>query len=126
MDKIIIKVSYKTDGFSIDDTQSEAWHSNYVENASFVKLDNLSLGYNFNFSESSAFRTLRVYLTGQNLLTFTNYLGGDPEVRYYDTGAITEGNRNQSFSGNNLFPGVDRRVTYPPTRTFTIGVTVGL
>ena len=116
----------KTDGFSIDDTQSEAWHSNYVENASFVKLDNLSLGYSFNFNESSAFRTLRVYLTGQNLLTFTNYLGGDPEVRYYDTGSITEGNRNQSFTGNNLFPGVDRRVTYPPTRTFTIGVTVGI
>lgn len=115
-----------TDGFTLDDTQSEAWHSNYVEDASFVKLDNLLLGYNFSLPGGSAFRSIRVYVSGQNLLTITGYSGADPEVRYYDAGPITEGNRNQSFSGNSLFPGVDRRVTYPPTRTYTVGLNIGL
>jgi len=115
-----------TDGFTLEDTQSEAWHSNYVEDASFVRLDNLLLGYNFNLPAGSAFRNIRVYVSGQNLLTITGYSGADPEVRYFDAGAITEGNRNQSFTGNSLFPGVDRRVTYPPTRTYTVGVNIGL
>ncbi|MCG8308905.1 MAG: SusC/RagA family TonB-linked outer membrane protein [Cytophagales bacterium] len=118
----------KTDGFSTEDTQSEAWHSGYVEDASFIRLDNASIGYNFNLGPNSSVRKLRLYVTGQNLLTFTSYLGSDPEVRYYDPGPMEGGNSggNQSFSGNSLYPGVDRRVTYPPTRMVSVGVNIGL
>ncbi len=51
----------------------------YVQDASFIKLDNVSIGYNFDkFLGSNA--TSRVSLGGQNLLIFTKYKGIDPEV----------------------------------------------
>ena len=48
----------------------------YVENASFMKLDNISLGYTIPFEKM----TLRASLIGQNLFTITNYTGLDPEI----------------------------------------------
>ena len=53
-------------------------------------------------------RTLRLYLSGLNLCTFTKYKGIDPEV---------------NFMG--LAPGIDYTSTYPTTRTFSFGVKVG-
>jgi len=70
-------------------------------------------------------KSLRLYITGQNLFTITDYTGSDPEVRYYDPGPTTEGNRQNQFGGNILAPGIDRRVTYLPTRTYTFGINVG-
>ncbi len=113
-----------TDKFNADDTETEAWHSNYVEKASFVRLDNATLGYNFKLRESSKLRSIRLYATGQNLFTITNYTGSDPEARYYDTGPITEGNSQSTYSGDILTPGIDNRVTYFPTRTYTFGLNV--
>ena len=49
----------------------------FVEDGSFLRLKNIQLGYNFAVSFASQ---LRVYVSGQNLLTFTNYTGFDPEV----------------------------------------------
>lgn len=48
----------------------------YVENASFMKLDNISLGYSFELNDLN----FRASVTGQNLWTITNYTGLDPEV----------------------------------------------
>lgn len=79
----------------------------YLEPGSFVKLDNVTLGYNFKFN-TPLIRNLRVYLTGRNLLTFTKYRGLDPEVN--DAG---------------LAPGIDGRGFYPRTRSFTAGLFVG-
>ncbi|KAK3582609.1 hypothetical protein CHS0354_024163 [Potamilus streckersoni] len=50
--------------------------SRWVENASFLKLDNITLGYNYRFDN---FR-LRIYATVQNVFTITGYSGNDPEV----------------------------------------------
>jgi TonB-dependent starch-binding outer membrane protein SusC len=113
-----------TDKFDPADKQTEAWHSGYVESASFVRLDNATLGYNFKLGESSAARKIRLYVTGQNLFTVTSYTGSDPEVRYYDVGPITEGNSSSTYAGNILAPGIDNRVTYFPTRTYTVGLNV--
>ena len=52
----------------------------YLENGSYVKLDNITVGYTFDFKENSLVDNLRIYLTGQNLLTITKYSGQDPEV----------------------------------------------
>ncbi|MDQ3845233.1 MAG: SusC/RagA family TonB-linked outer membrane protein, partial [Bacteroidota bacterium] len=52
----------------------------YVEKASFVKLDNATLGYNFNFPSEGIIKGLRAYITGQNLFVITDYTGVDPEV----------------------------------------------
>jgi iron complex outermembrane receptor protein len=114
-----------TKEFSEADKGSDAWHDGYVEKASFLKLDNASLGYTFKLPQTSVIRGLRLYVTGQNLFTITNYTGSDPEVRYFDPGPTTEGNRQNQYDGNILAPGIDRRVTYLPTRTYTFGVNVG-
>ena len=83
----------------------------FVEKASFVKLDNATLGYNFNFKKEGIVKGLRAFINGQNLFVITDYTGVDPEVRY-------------SYGGNVLAPGVDARDTWVYARTFTFGVNV--
>lgn len=79
----------------------------YIEKGDFVKLDNITLGYNLKL-KTSYIRNLRVYGSCQNVTTFTKYSGLDPEVQ--DTGLTT---------------GIDNRTFYPYTRTFTLGLNVG-
>jgi iron complex outermembrane receptor protein len=50
----------------------------YVEDASFMRLDNVTLGYTL--LPKRGISSLRFYVTGQNLLVFTKYSGLDPEV----------------------------------------------
>ena len=96
---------------SLNDAQI---YSSYdVEKATFAKLDNATLGYALAVKKGSMIRSFRVYLTGQNLFTITNYTGVDPEVRYQDV------------DGNVLAPGIDRRETWVYTRSFTFGVNLG-
>jgi iron complex outermembrane receptor protein len=71
-----------------------------MENGSFLRLDNMTLGYNFENLAGSNGR-LRVYSTVQNLFVITKYSGLDPEV-----------------SG-----GIDNTV-YPRPRTFMFGVSL--
>lgn len=52
----------------------------YLEDGSYIKLDNVSVGYTFKLKEESLIDNLRIYLTGQNLLTITKYSGMDPEI----------------------------------------------
>jgi hypothetical protein len=81
----------------------------YVEHASFLELDNATLGYDFKLNPAGGIKSIRAYLTAQNLFMITNYTGVDPEVRY-------------SYGGNVLAPGVDARDTYVRTRSVTLGV----
>lgn len=79
--------------------------SRFIEDGSFFRLDNATLGYRFNVSQSKYFKQARLYVTGQNLFVLTNYTGVDPEV-----------------SLNGLAPGIDNRSYYPKTRSFILGV----
>ncbi|TFH27310.1 MAG: SusC/RagA family TonB-linked outer membrane protein, partial [Bacteroidia bacterium] len=90
--------------------------SHHIENASYFVLDNLSLGYNFDLSGSNAFRSIRVFLAGNNLFYITNYKGVDPSVRYGDA----------NDNNNPLIPGIDRRNTWLRTRSVSLGVNIGL
>ncbi len=90
----------------------QEFSSLFVEDASFVKLDNAALGYNFDLSEDSAFKSIRAFITGQNLFVITDYTGVDPEVRY-------------SYGGNILAPGVDPRESWVLARSFTLGLNLG-
>ncbi|MDD3890726.1 MAG: SusC/RagA family TonB-linked outer membrane protein [Bacteroidales bacterium] len=81
--------------------------SYYLEDGSFIRLDNISLGYNF--KNVYGFKNIRVYFASNNLLTITKYSGIDPEI---------------SFDG--LSFGLDQFNVYPKTRTFTFGVNVTL
>ncbi|MFZ4261047.1 SusC/RagA family TonB-linked outer membrane protein [Sphingobacterium sp. HJSM2_6] len=79
----------------------------YLENGSFVKIDNVTLGYNFNM-KTALVRNLYVYLTARNLATITSYSGIDPELQ--DTG----------FDG-----GIDARGFYPRTQSWSMGLNIG-
>ena len=81
------------------------YSSKYLEDASFLKLDNVSLSYNIRF-RNAYLKNIRVYLSAQNVFCLTGYKGVDPEV---------------SLSGLN--PGIESTTYYPRTRTFTLGAT---
>jgi len=77
------------------------WSSHYIEDASFFRMDNVSVGYSFNNIKNGDIR-LRVSLTGQNLFVISDYDGVDPEVS----------------------SGIDNNF-YPRPRTFMLGVNLG-
>lgn len=89
----------------------------HVENASFVALDNMSIGYNFKLPSGGQFSKIRVYLAGNNLFYITKYKGVDPNPRYVD-------NEDLGFLNSPLVPGVDRRNTWFRTRSFTLGANI--
>ncbi|TWO33236.1 TonB-dependent receptor [Seonamhaeicola sediminis] len=81
-----------------------------IEDASYIRLKNLSVGYNVPVEKIKVIASARIYVTGTNLLTFTDYSGFDPEVNIR--------------GGNNLAQGIDF-ATYPRAQTFTLGINVG-
>jgi hypothetical protein len=76
----------------------------YLEDGSYLRLKNFTLGYTIPASVSNAVRIsgIRLYFTSQNLLTFTKYKGFDPEVAEY---------------------GLDM-MKYPQSRTFMFGANI--
>ena len=84
-----------------------------VEDGSYVRLKNVVLGYSLpaGFAGRMGFRRLRVYAQGQNLVTWTDYSGFDPEVNFAGDSNVTRG---YDF------------YTLPQSRTISIGVDVGL
>jgi TonB-linked SusC/RagA family outer membrane protein len=98
-------------------TDAPKFSSYHVEDASFIKLDNATLGYTMDVS-NLPISNLRFYIAGQNLITLTNYSGVDPEIRFEDSG-------NENAFESVLMPGIDRRNTWFRTRTITVGVNLG-
>lgn len=84
-------------------TEPSQYSSRYVENGSFVRLQNVTVGYSFNLPRTA--RPVRIYASGDNLLLFTPYTGYDPEV-FIDAGLASRG--------------MDY-LSYPRARTFTSG-----
>ena len=89
---------------SKDNTGQTTWSSHFVEDGSFLKLANVTLSYRF-FPKVDWMKSLKVYVTGTNLLTLTKYKGVDPEVNL-----------------NGLAPGIAWDEFYPSTRSFVFGV----
>jgi TonB-linked SusC/RagA family outer membrane protein len=81
---------------------AQYWSDYYIENGSFLKLDNLSVGYSFNNLWNDKLN-IRIYGTAQNLITITNYTGIDPEIT----------------------DGIDNNI-YPRPRIFQLGVSITL
>jgi TonB dependent receptor. len=82
------------------------YSSKYIEDASYLKLDNISLGYTTDF-KSNFIKKLRISFTAQNVFCITKYSGVDPEV---------------ALSG--LQPGIESLSYYPRTTEMTLGVNV--
>lgn len=93
--------------------QYGSWvNSNFVEDASFVRLSNIELGYNIPCKKlriDNVLKAARVYVGGQKLFDLTKYSGFDPEV--------------SSFGSDDAQQGLDY-ASYPSYRTFNVGVKV--
>ena len=77
-----------------------------IEDGSYVRLKNLTLGYNVPIRKLTVVKNVRIFITATNLVTITKYTGYDPEV-------------NTNYN-NPLTPGVDNG-TYPQVKTFSAG-----
>jgi iron complex outermembrane receptor protein len=88
------------------DMRAGYYSTRFIEDGSYIRLDNATLGYTFNAAKLKL-KQLRVYATANNLFVLTGYKGLDPEV---------------SQGGAAL--GVDYNNFYPKTRTFMFGVNV--
>ncbi len=81
----------------------------WLEDGSFIRLENVTVGYNLKFKTIKYIESLRLALTGSNLLLITKYSGIDPEL---------------NMSGSNGFGG-DNGI-YPRTRSFAVSLNVKL
>lgn len=110
---------------TLDQAGNRSPSSFFVENGSYLRLRSLELGYTFEKSSAiEALQGLRVFVSGQNLLTITGYSGYDPDVSSTNGGRA---NRDSGFQGNRaavnplLGRGLDSRA-YPNARGFIIGL----
>ncbi len=90
----------------INDNKNSFYSDRYIEDGSYVRLDNATLGYNIKKSVKNV-NNIRLYFSVNNLFTITKYSGIDPEI-------------NQGGAA----PGIDYNNFYPKTRTFLLGANV--
>ena len=83
--------------------------SYFLEDGSYFKLDNITLGYNWQW-QNKVVDGLRLYVTAKNVATFTGYSGNDPSI----------------VAVNGITPGVDTSSAYPTATQFCLGVTLKL
>jgi TonB-linked SusC/RagA family outer membrane protein len=81
----------------------------FIEDGSYVRLRNIRIDYSLPLGDTKFIKSANIYLSGNNIITITNYKGYDPEVNV--------------FSGNSLQQGVDNGA-YPGSKTVTLGLTV--
>ncbi len=94
----------------VDYAKKAEFSSYYLEDGSYLKLDNITVGYTFRFKENKYIQSLRLYGTAQNLFTITGYSGQDPEV-----------NTTSVWSA-----GIDYTSFYPRTGSFQVGINLNL
>lgn len=82
--------------------------SYFLENGNYMKLDNVTLGYNFTPKNRRLLESLRVYIAAKNLFTITGYDGNDPSI----------------VSQTGITPGVDVSSAYPTATQISLGVTL--
>lgn len=86
-------------------TEQNQWSDYFIEDASFLRIEYISLGYTFDIKSAK----VRLYLAANNLHTFTKYAGTDAEIRL-------------SYDNNLFIAGRDRRDMYLPTSGFLFGI----
>lgn len=92
-------------------TNSPILSTLFLEKSDFIRLNTARLGYNFELKNLSWLNDLTLYVTGQNLLTISNYSGYDPLVN------------SPKSSGGNQSLGIDY-TSYPTSRTYSFGATL--
>lgn len=97
--------------FTSDNVNNRYVSDRYIEDGSYMRIQNITLGYRLpnKIAGKSIFSNARIYITAQNLHTFTKYSGYDPEIGSYNSGIKLQ----------NVDMG-----HYPIPRTFTAGINV--
>jgi TonB-linked SusC/RagA family outer membrane protein len=92
-----------------DPNANARYSDRFIEDGSYVRLKNLTLAYSLptDLIKHAALSNVRLYVTGQNLITWTNYSGYDPEVSSSPTSTTGQG---RDFG------------VYPQSRTYTVGL----
>ncbi|MFC0780226.1 SusC/RagA family TonB-linked outer membrane protein [Flavobacterium sp. HJSW_4] len=85
----------------------------FLEKSDFIRLNTARIGYNFDLKGLNWINGLTLYITGQNLITITNYTGYDPLIN------------SPKSNGGNQSIGIDY-ASYPTSRTFSFGATLKL
>ncbi|MBR0180451.1 MAG: TonB-dependent receptor [Prevotella sp.] len=96
------------DGNVLKPVQKQTFVSYYLSNGNFLKLSNITLGYNVPLKENKFVKGIRAYLSADNVFTITAYNGLDPELTNSDP----------------RYSGIDSRDKYPSIRTYTLGLNV--
>jgi hypothetical protein len=98
--------------YEFGNTFNNRFSSRFVEDASYLRIKNATIGYAFNDQVLSKLRLnrLRIYASGTNIWTLTNYTGADPEVN--------------SIDGSTTAQGLDL-YTFPQVRTILVGLNIG-
>ncbi len=94
--------------------------SRFLEDASYLRLKNLQIGYTFpkRITDKVHIKGLRIYMTGQNLLTITKYTGLDPEMHISNNVTV------EKYPGD-VAAGIDWG-TYPSAKSYILGVNLSL
>ncbi|WP_278021230.1 SusC/RagA family TonB-linked outer membrane protein [Flavobacterium ginsengisoli] len=94
-------------------TNSPILSTLFLEKSDFIRLNTARIGYNFDLKGLNWINGLTLYITGQNLVTITNYTGYDPLIN------------SPKSNGGNQSIGIDY-ASYPTSRTFSFGATLKL
>jgi TonB-linked SusC/RagA family outer membrane protein len=92
-------------GESFKDINAYLMSDRFLESGAYLRLDNATLGYTIR-PNLKTIKSVRLYLSGNNIFIITNYRGIDPEI---NIGGLT--------------PGIDNKDFYPKTRTLSVGIT---
>lgn len=92
-------------GESFKDVNGYLMSDRFLESGAYLRLDNATLGYTIR-PNLKTIKSVRLYLSGNNIFIITNYRGIDPEI---NIGGLT--------------PGIDNKDFYPKTRTLSVGIT---
>lgn len=95
------------------------WSDYYLEDASFLHLEYITLGYNFQFRPEATISGLRIYLTVQHLFTISGYSGPDPSLRLENLG-------DPLVPGIGVPNGFNGRGLYFPNRSLMMGLKLQL
>lgn len=93
---------------TLSSAQKQTIVSYYLENGNYVKLSNLTIGYNLPLKRNNFVENIRAYVSGDNLFCITGYDGLDPELPVKDP----------------TYAGIDYRDKYPSIRSITFGLNV--
>ncbi len=96
------------DGNVLKPVQKQTFVSYYLSNGNFLKLSNVTFGYNVPLKENKFVKRIRAYVSADNVFTITAYNGLDPELTNSDP----------------RYSGIDSRDKYPSIHTYTFGLNV--